>query len=363
MRSVNVALPGRAYDVDVGSGALAGVGEGLDRLRLGRRVALVTDAAIAQSYGATVAEAVAATGRTVELLTVPSGEVSKSLRELERLYLEFTRMRLDRGSLVIALGGGVVGDLAGFAAATYLRGIDVVQLPTTLLSQVDASVGGKTAIDLPVGKNLVGAFHQPRWVVADVATLSTLPPRELRAGLAEVIKYGVIADAELFAMLERDRDRILAGEPAALEEIVFRSCRIKADVVSQDEREGGLRAILNYGHTVGHGVEAAAGYAGLLHGECVAAGMTAAALLAVRMGLLAQAEADRQRRLLHAYGLPIDIPRELDREAILAAMRLDKKTRDDEIRFVLPRRIGTVEIGCRVPGDLLTAVLEEMRAE
>jgi 3-dehydroquinate synthase len=362
MRSVTVALPGRAYQVDVGSGALAGVGEGLDRLGSGRRVALVTDAAIARSFGATVAGAVAATGRTVELLPVPSGEASKSLRELERLYLEFARLRLDRGSAVLALGGGVVGDLAGFAAATYLRGIDLVQLPTTLLAQVDASVGGKTAIDLPVGKNLVGAFHQPRWVVADVATLATLPPRELRAGLAEVIKYGVIADAALFALLEREQARILAGEPEALAEIVFQSCRIKADVVTQDEREGGLRAILNYGHTVGHGVEAAAGYTGLLHGECVAIGMTAAAAIAVRTGLLAQAEADRQRRLLQLYGLPIAIPAELDGEAILAAMRLDKKTRDDEIHFVLPRRIGAVEIGCRIPGELLADVLEELRA-
>jgi 3-dehydroquinate synthase len=222
-------------------------------------------------------------------------------------------------------------------------------------------VGGKTAIDLPEGKNLVGAFYQPRWVVADVGTLATLPPRELRAGLAEVIKYGVIADEGLFGFLERERDAVLAGEPERLAEIVLRSCRIKADVVRQDEREGGLRAILNYGHTAGHAVEALAGYAGLLHGECVAIGMDAAARLAVRRGMLARGGAERQQRLLEAYGLPVRLPAGQEPGAILAAMRWDKKTIGDEIRFVLARRIGEVEWSCRAPDEEITAILEEMR--
>jgi 3-dehydroquinate synthase len=282
------------------------------------------------------------------------------LTELSRLWEAFARLRLDRRSVVIALGGGVIGDLAGFAAATYLRGIDLVQLPTTLLAQVDASVGGKTAIDLPEGKNLVGAFYQPRWVVADVGTLASLPPRELRAGLAEVIKYGVIADETLFDFLERERDAVLAGEPERLAQIVLRSCRIKADVVREDEREGGLRAILNYGHTAGHAVEALAGYAGLLHGECVAIGMEAAARLSVRLGMLAPGDAERQRRLLEAYGLPVALPPGQEPRAILDAMRWDKKTVGDEIRFVLARGIGIVEWGCRAADDQVLAVLKEM---
>jgi 3-dehydroquinate synthase len=362
MPELRVELPDRSYDITVASGALQRVGEGLDRLRLGRRAVLITHPEIRALHGEAVLASVAATGRTVECVLVHGGEGSKSVAELARLWGEFARLRLDRQAVVLALGGGVIGDLAGFAAATYLRGIELVQLPTTLLAQVDASVGGKTAIDLPVGKNLVGAFYQPRWVVADVATLATLPVRELVAGLAEVIKYGVIADAGLFSFLEGARERVLAGDPDALAEIVLRSCAIKADVVRQDEREQGLRAILNYGHTVGHAVEAVGGYAGLLHGECVAIGMTAATSLAVRLGMLALEDAERQRRLLEAYGLPVRLPADQEPVAILETMRWDKKARDGEVRFVLPRRIGAVEFGCAVPAELLAAVLAELRA-
>jgi 3-dehydroquinate synthase len=359
MRFLTVTLPGREYEIAIGPGALAGVGAALDRLQIGSRVALVTHSEIAALYGESVTASVATTGREIETLFVPEGESSKSLDELRRLYQGFIRLGLDRGSAVLALGGGVIGDLAGFAAATYLRGIDVIQLPTTLLAQVDASVGGKTAIDLPEGKNLVGAFHQPRWVAADSTPLATLPPRHLRAGLAEVIKYGVIADAGLFALLERDHEAILAGDPDALTEIVYRSCAIKADFVQKDEREGGLRAILNYGHTLGHAVEAAAQYEGLLHGECVSIGMVAAATIAVRLGLLAPADADRQRALLEAYGLPTRVPDTLDRDVILAAMRRDKKTRDGVVRFVLARRIGVVEIGHVVSEKVIDEVLTD----
>lgn len=360
MPDLRVELSDRSYDITIAASALAGVGEGLERLGLGRRVVLVAHREIDALYGDAARASLVAAGRSVDTVLVPAGEASKSAAELVRLWTAFAGLRLDRRSVVLALGGGVIGDLAGFAAATYLRGIDLVQAPTTLLAQVDASVGGKTAIDLPEGKNLVGAFYQPRWVVADVATLATLPPRELRAGLAEVIKYGVIADADLFAFLERERDGILAGDLGLLTEIVLRSCRIKADVVREDEREGGKRAILNYGHTFGHAVEALAGYAGLLHGECVAIGMEAAARLAARRGMLDPEDLARQRRLVEAYGLPVALPRGQEPAAILAAMRWDKKTVGDEIRFVLPRHIGAVEWGCRAPDAEILAVLEGM---
>lgn len=362
MPDLRVELPDRSYEISVESGALRRVGERMERLGLGRRAVLVTHPEVHALYGEVVIGSVRATGREVEVALVPSGEASKCVRELQRLWEEFARLQLDRRTAVLALGGGVIGDLAGFAAATYLRGLDLVQLPTTLLAQVDASVGGKTAIDLPAGKNLVGAFHQPRWVAADVATLASLPQRELRAGLAEVIKYGVIADADLFAFLERERDRILAGDPDALTEIVLRSCQIKAEVVRQDEREDGLRAVLNYGHTIGHAVEAVAGYSGLRHGECVAIGMTAAAMLAARLGLFSDAEAKRQRALLQSYGLPVTLPPDQSVEAILAAMRWDKKARDGELRFVLPERIGAVRFGCPVPPGTIAQVLAELGA-
>lgn len=361
MPDLRVELSERSYDITVAPGALHAIGAGLERLGLGARAVLVTHPEVFDLHGETVLQSLAAVGRSAETIRVPSGEASKSQSHLAWLWQEFARLRLDRRSVILALGGGVIGDLAGFAAATYLRGLDLVQIPTTLLAQVDASVGGKTAIDLPEGKNLVGAFYQPRWVVADVGTLATLPARELRAGLAEVIKYGVIADADLFDFLERERDAILAGDPERLSEIVWRSCGIKADVVRQDEREGGLRAILNYGHTLGHAVEALAGYANLLHGECVAIGMEAAARLAERLGRLDPEAVSRQRRLLEAYGLPVHLPAGQEVGAILAAMQWDKKTVGDEIRFVLPTRIGAVEWGCRATDAEIIAVIEGMR--
>jgi len=357
MPTIKVTLPGQSYPIVIERGALGEIGRWVDAQALGRKVAVVSNPWVAERYGPAVLASLQGTGRVAAMLTVPHGEGAKTLAEAERLYLELARLRLDRGSVVVALGGGVVGDLAGFVAATYLRGIDYVQLPTTLLAQVDASVGGKTAVDLPVGKNLVGAFHQPRLVIADVDTLATLPPRELRAGLAEVIKYGVIADAALFERLERDADAILAGEAAPLIDLVQRSCEIKAEVVTADERESGLRAILNYGHTVGHAVEALTGYSALLHGEAVGIGMVAAARLATEVGKLPAADTERIRNLIERYGLPTEIPDGLTPAAILETMQLDKKTRDGELQFVLPTRIGAVEIGCRVAEETVRRVL------
>jgi 3-dehydroquinate synthase len=265
---------------------------------------------------------------------------------------------LERKSFIIALGGGVVGDLAGFVAATYLRGIPFVQVPTTLLAQVDSSVGGKVGVNLPAGKNLVGAFHQPRHVLCDLATLDTLPEREFRAGLAEVIKYGIIYDASLFQKLETELPKILKRNEEALTEIVARSCEIKAEVVGQDETESGLRAILNFGHTIGHGLEAISRYGKYLHGEAISIGQVAAAVLSNRLTGLPQSDVERIRILFKRAGLPMTVRlNKLQRKQLFDAMRLDKKVSGGEIKFVLARAIGKVEYGVKVPEAEIEAAL------
>ncbi|HEU4753500.1 MAG TPA: 3-dehydroquinate synthase, partial [Armatimonadota bacterium] len=284
------------------------------------------------------------------------------LEQLADVYHHLVAAGLDRRSAVVALGGGVVGDLAGFAAASYLRGIDFVQVPTTLLAQVDASVGGKTGIDLPEGKNLVGAFHQPRLVFIDLQTLDTLPEPDYRAGLAEIIKYGVIWDPELFRFLEVNRTAVLAHQPEELEHLVARSCEIKAEVVGRDEREGGLRAVLNYGHTIGHAVEAVAGYGRYLHGEAVAIGMAAAGRLAARRGWLPESTAQRIETLIREYGLPARLREPLPVGPLMEAMLRDKKTQSGELRFILARDIGRVEVA-PVAAEDVRAVLETVGAE
>lgn len=377
MPRVDVDVPESPYAILVGPDFLRQVGPEMRALGLQGRVAIVTHPELPVIYPGVVHASLEEAGFEADMAFVPQGEESKSLAGLETLYHRFACMRLDRRSVVVALGGGVIGDLAGFAAATYLRGLDLVQVPTTLLAQVDASVGGKTAIDLPVGKNLVGAFHQPRLVVADIDTLRTLPPHELRSGLAEVVKYGVIADAALFAAIEQDAARIMAGEPDVLTPLVVRSCEIKADVVRQDPREQGLRAILNYGHTVGHALETVLGYGVITHGAAVAIGMSAAAWLSVRLGLLDADAAHQQDALLRRLGLPcLAVLREgrepeawgirTDRgitalprpsvPALIEAMLLDKKTMGGQLRFVLARAIGSVEVR-EVAAEDVAAVL------
>ncbi|MEB3170731.1 MAG: 3-dehydroquinate synthase, partial [Synechococcaceae cyanobacterium] len=298
------------------------------------------------------------------LLVVEAGEEQKTPATVARIHDEAFARRLERGSLIVALGGGVVGDMAGFAAATWLRGIAVVQVPTTLLAMVDAAIGGKTGVNHPGGKNLIGAFHQPRLVLIDPTTLATLPEREFRAGMAEVIKYGVIGDPQLFADLEAAARRDGAGGlasiqavgPALLQTLLERSAAAKAAVVAADEHEGGLRAILNYGHTLGHAVETLCGYGTWLHGEAVALGMLAAGEIAVAMGLWSQAEQDRQRALVAAAGLPLRWP-ELNPEAVLLCLQGDKKVRDGRVRFVLPTAIGAVEIRDDVEPATIRAAL------
>src|SRR3990172_5024478 len=303
MDTIRVNLGNRSYDIHVGANLLPQVGDLIRPLTLSRHVGLVTHPDLATRYGPIVAESLRRGGHEVSLLTVPPGEESKSLEQAGRLCRELVGARLDRGSALCGLGGGVIGDLAGFVAATLYRGVPFINLPTTLLAQVDSSLGGKTGVNLPEGKNLVGAFHQPRLVVADVLTLRTLPEREFRSGLAEVVKHGMIADPELFGTLEERADRILARDPDFLRVIVTRSCAIKAKVVEADEQETGLRAMLNFGHTVGHALEAALGYGSITHGEAVAYGMLVAATLSVRRGLCPEGDVGGLRALLERFGL------------------------------------------------------------
>lgn len=340
MGTIRVNFGQRSYEVHVGSDLLRQVGDLVTPLNLGRHLGLVTHPALATDYGPAVVESLARAGHEVTLLTVPPGEESKSLDQAARLCRELVRARLDRGSALLGLGGGVIGDLAGFVAATLYRGIPFVNLPTTLLAQVDSSVGGKTGVNLPEGKNLVGAFHQPSMVVADVLTLKTLPEREFRSGLAEVVKHGMIADAGLFENLEREAHRILDRDPGILQEIVGRSCAIKARVVEADEREAGLRAMLNFGHTMGHAIEAALGYGAITHGEAVAHGMLVAAALSVKRGLCPEGDAIRLRGLLARFGLlGASLP---SPESLETYMVSDKKARDGVLQFVLTRGVGSV---------------------
>lgn len=340
MGTIRVNFGQRSYEVHVGSDLLRQVGDLVTPLNLGRHLGLVTHPALATDYGPGVVESLARAGHEVTLLTVPPGEESKSLDQAARLCRELVRARLDRGSALLGLGGGVIGDLAGFVAATLYRGIPFVNLPTTLLAQVDSSVGGKTGVNLPEGKNLVGAFHQPSMVVADVLTLKTLPEREFRSGLAEVVKHGMIADAGLFENLEREAHRILDRDPGILQEIVGRSCAIKARVVEADEREAGLRAMLNFGHTMGHAIEAALGYGAITHGEAVAHGMLVAAALSVKRGLCPEGDAIRLRGLLARFGLlGASLP---SPESLETYMVSDKKARDGVLQFVLTRGVGSV---------------------
>jgi len=343
MHTLTVDLGERSYPIHIGAGILPRLGGWLAGTIPGRRALVVTQPNIDELYGDAARDSLTTAGFAVTTHQVPQGESSKCVAEFMGIQDALFAFGADRATAVVALGGGVIGDLAGFAASAYMRGVPYVQVPTTLLSQVDSSVGGKTAINHPGAKNIIGAFYQPVMVVADTDTLRTLERRELLAGFAEVVKYGVIRDADLFARLERDLDAILALDPAALAPVIQRCCEIKADVVAQDEREGGLRAILNFGHTFGHAVEALSGYGTVLHGEAVAMGMVVAARLAERLGLCGSGLADRIRALLARAGLPTDYPA-LPKTGFLTTIGHDKKTVAGRPRYVLPTAIGRVEI-------------------
>lgn len=339
MEIVRVALQPRPYLVHIGAGAIDAEALYRPHLRAGR-VAIVTNPVVAPLYLERVKSALARAGAAAAIeILVEDGEQAKSWTALERVFDGLLAARMGRDGVLVALGGGVVGDLAGFAAAVYQRGIPYIQVPTTLLAQVDSSVGGKTAVNHVRGKNMIGAFHQPAAVIADVGTLGTLPERELRAGIAEVIKHAFALDASLVAWLESNMGRLLARDAAALAHVVRRSCELKAQVVAADEREAGARAMLNFGHTFGHAIEAGAGYGVWLHGEAVAAGMVMAAELSVRAGLLPAADAERLRRLVRQAGLPVAGPA-LAPERFLELMAGDKKAAGGRARYVLLREVG-----------------------
>jgi 3-dehydroquinate synthase len=344
MHTVHVDLGPRSYDIAIGADSLARVVDFVDVEQDDAHAVVITDANVDDLYAEPIATALAEQGCEIDLLIIDAGEQSKSIDVAIELWERMLEEGTDRKSTVVAVGGGVVGDLAGFVAATFARGLAFVQVPTSLLAQVDSSVGGKVGINLPGAKNMVGSFWQPRGVVIDVNVLQTLPGREFNAGMAEVVKYGVIQDAEFFAYLERHVDAINSRDPAALTHIVQRCCRLKADVVEKDEREEtGLRAILNYGHTFCHALEAATGYEQLLHGEGVAIGMLCASRLAERMGRVDAAFTKRQQDLLESFGLPTDVP-ELSQEELIELMYHDKKVERGKLRFVLPSRLGHVEV-------------------
>jgi 3-dehydroquinate synthase len=344
MEKIRVELRKRSYDIIIGNTILDKLGENLKALNLSPRVAIVSNPTVLSLYGERVSESVRKSGFNVVTVTVPDGEEYKDLLRIQQIYDKLLAHRLDRSSALIALGGGVIGDMTGFAASTYMRGISYIQVPTTLLAQVDSSVGGKTGVNHSLGKNMIGTFWQPGLVWIDVETLQTLPKREVLAGLAEVIKYGVIYDKGLFDFLETSRDMILNLDRNALTHIIKRSCKIKAEVVAKDERESGLRAILNYGHTIGHAIETLTGYTHFLHGEAVAIGMCQEAMLSHLLGFIAKEQGMRIKAVIDAYGLPSEIPPDVSADSLLASMQLDKKTVAGQLKFILPEKIGTVRI-------------------
>lgn len=359
MESVRVELGERAYPIHIGADLL----EAAELYRphvSARAVAVVTNGVVKPHYLARVQQALSLAGaRHVAEIVMEDGERAKRWESVDRICGALLQARFGRDAVVIALGGGVVGDLAGFAAAVYQRGVPYIQLPTTLLAQVDSSVGGKTAINHALGKNMIGAFHQPRAVIADVSVLDTLPDRELRAGLAEVIKHGLALDLAFTQWLERNMESLLARQSGALTHAIKRSCELKAGIVASDEREAGARALLNFGHTFGHAIENAAGYGRWLHGEAIGAGMVMAAELSVRLGLIGDEARARVRALIQRAGLPVAGPPDLSPEALLQAMAVDKKAMHGRLRFVLLRSLGQAELCADVDAG---AVLDSIRA-
>ena len=355
VRELQVELGERRYPIRIGRGLLDDPAA-LAALVTGRHALVVTDANVAPYYLARVQAALA--GKTTATLVLPAGEQEKTLARFADVIAALAALGASRDATVVALGGGVVGDLAGFAAACWMRGVRFVQLPTTLLAMVDSSVGGKTAVDLPQGKNLVGAFHQPAAVLADVATLDTLPPRELRAGLAEVVKYGAIGDAAFFAWLEHNAEALLARDPDALAHAIATSCAHKAAIVARDETEQGERMLLNFGHTFGHAIETEQGYGGLLHGEAISVGMVLAARLSADLSRAPWSDTARLAALLSRLELPVELPSGLSGGALLARMRLDKKAVSGAVRLILWTGLGQAEVVNGVSDADILPVLE-----
>ena len=359
MINIAVNLGARSYRILVGPDLLRAGGAELSRTGVGSRVAVLSDEPVMVLHGRQVVEGLEAAGFSVTEIRLPAGEAAKTLATAERAWDALLAAGLDRTSTVVAVGGGAVGDLSGFVAATYMRGVNFVQVPTTLLAQVDASIGGKTALDHPRAKNLIGAFHQPRFVVVDPAVLLTLPEREFRSGLAEVIKHGIVLDAAYFADLEAHLSALLARDLPTLTRVVAGSCRIKAAVVERDEQEAELRAVLNYGHTIGHAVEAVTGFERWTHGEAVALGIAAEARLAERLGIADADATARQTGILQAVGLPVR-GSGAEPAAVIEALARDKKARDGRVPFVLAPRIGAFRLVFDVPQAAVLETLEEL---
>jgi len=353
MQTLTVNLADRSYPIHVGENLLERVGEFLPAAGLRGKVAVVSNPTVAQLYLDVVHEALSAGGFDVVPILVPDGEEHKNLKSLAMIYDGLIAARLERKSCVLALGGGVVGDLAGFAAATYLRGVPYVQVPTTLLAQVDSSVGGKTGVNHADGKNLIGAFYQPKLVIIDVNVLQTLVRRELVAGLAEVIKYGIIADPALFHLLEEKIERLLSLELKLLIDVIATCCAIKARVVEQDEREDDYRAVLNFGHTIGHALEAATAYTKFLHGEAVGVGMAKATALSWHQGLCDQKSFDRIVQLIKRSGLPIEFPEGIVPRSLIQGMEVDKKAAAGKIKFVMCEGIGKTRFHWLAPNEII----------
>jgi len=359
MEIVTVGLEERAYNILIGHGCLDGLGDAVAKTGLSGRCVVVTNPTVAALYLAPTVTTLERAGFTVSVCELPDGERYKNTKSIGLIYDHLLDVGLDRSGFIVALGGGVIGDMAGFAAATFLRGIPFVQVPTTVVAQVDSSVGGKTGVNHPKGKNLIGAFYQPKLVYMDMAVLSTLPNRELLAGIAEVVKYGVIADRPFFDYLAGHVSHILALDPTIMAKVVGRCCQLKADVVAADEREtSGRRAILNYGHTVGHAIEAVTKYKKYKHGEAVAIGMVAASRIARDLGRLGAKEVDTQVALLKAFGLPVAMPKGIDEDALITALGHDKKAAAGKVKMVLADSIGQVTLVPLSPdqiGELLFA--------
>lgn len=358
MRTLEVNLAARSYPIWIGSGLIAGAGQHVQALLASKRIMIVSNPVVASHYLAPLRKSLMDAGFHVDEILLPDGEAYKTLDTWQRIFDALLACQHGRDTTLVALGGGVIGDMVGFAAACYQRGVDFVQVPTTLLAQVDSSVGGKTGVNHPAGKNMIGAFHQPKAVLIDVATLSTLPDREFSAGMAEVIKYGLIADPGFLAWLEANMAALMGRNPDILIEAVARSCENKARIVGQDEREHGVRAILNLGHTFGHAIEASQGYGQWLHGEAVAAGMMLALRLSVHLDWLTAPEVLRLERLLKQAGLPVKAPEGMSADEFLKYMKVDKKVQQGRIRLVLLKSIGQAVVTDEVTPAQIRAFLE-----
>ncbi len=359
MIRIPVTTPSRSYEVLIGSGSLARAGESLGSLLADRKAFIVTVPPVKKRWATVLVKSLTEAGLETTLLEMADGERAKRLSTLEKLAEQLVKSGADRGATLIALGGGVVGDVTGFLASIYMRGVEVIQIPTTVLAQVDAAIGGKTGVNLRAGKNLLGTFHQPCAVLVDPAVLTSLSARQYRAGLYESLKCGIIGDAGLFRIFEEKHKEILARDPAVVEKVIADSVRLKASVVSADEREGGLRQVLNLGHTIGHATEAETGYKVLLHGEAVGWGLVAATYIALSTGRLDSVTAGRIMNAVLGLG---ELPRVNIKTAnILKRLKFDKKTRQGVVHFILPREIGKVEITSDVPETAVRSAVEEMR--